>query len=180
MTTTTIANLNYSLASKNYTLIQLCELYVYETCEPIFRNFIHSVENSINHFDEINPTWRKLCKKGLNSAFGYFSKRPHQKSHKICSNIEEFRTLLCNETVTDFRSIGENFLDVDFESKETTSPNCFTNLTIGCYIVNYAKMVVDMKIQDIKEKFPSAKIYMINSDCIYFSTLKTVDLKCKS
>ena len=78
--------------------------------------------------------------------------------------------------MTDFRSIGENFLDVDFESKETTSINCFTNLTIGCYIVNYAKMVVDMKIQDIKEKFPSAKIYMINSDCIYFSTLKTEDL----
>ena len=78
--------------------------------------------------------------------------------------------------MTDFRSIGENFLDVDFESKETTSINCFTNLTIGCYIVNYAKMVVDMKIQDIKEKFPSAKIYMINSDCIYFSTSKTVEM----
>ena len=143
--------MNYSLASKDYTLIQLCKLYVYETCEPIFRNFIHSVENSINNFDELNPTWRKLCKKGLNSAYGYFSKRPHQKSHKICSNIEEFRTLLSNEKVTDFRSIGENFLDVDFESKETTSTNCFTNLTIGCYIVNYAKMVVDMKFQDIKK-----------------------------
>ena len=73
--------------------------------------------------------------------------------------------------MTDFRSKGENVLDVDFESKETTSINCFTNLTIGCYIVNYAKLVVDKKIQDIKEKFPSAKIYMINSDCLLISQI---------
>ena len=78
--------------------------------------------------------------------------------------------------MTDFRSIGEIFLDVDFESKETNSLDSFTNLTLGCYIVNYAKMVIDMKINDIKKEFPSSKIYMINSDCIYFSTSKTDDL----
>ena len=33
-----------------------------------------------------------------------------------------------------------------------------------------------MKVTDIKEKFPSAKIYMINSDCIYFSTSKSENL----
>ena len=72
--TTTIANLNYALAKKEYKLIQLCELYVYEDCQPIFRDFIHSVESSINKFDEINPRWRKLLKKGLNSAYGIFPK----------------------------------------------------------------------------------------------------------
>ena len=124
----------------------------------LFRDFIQSVEKSINHFDDINPTLRKLCKNGLNSSYGFFSKKKQQEAHKVCSNLEEFKTVLCNETVTDFRCIGENFFDVDFESKETNSLDCFTNLTLGCYIVNYAKMVIDMKINDIKKEFPSSKI----------------------
>ena len=33
-----------------------------------------------------------------------------------------------------------------------------------------------MKVTEIKQNFPSAKIYMINSDCIYFSISKSENL----
>ena len=120
-------------------------------------------------YDGRNPILRKYLKQGINASCGMFMKNPNDECHKICEDFEDFTALLQTEDVTFFEAIGDHYVDVTCKSKIKTDIDVFSNLSIGVHIVNYAQKFVDIQITKLKNQFKSAKIYMVNSDCIGFT-----------
>ena len=174
--TTTAAELNYGLSKKNYKLLQLCELYSYQTGVRLFKDFVQNVEEfkcTLSH-----PIMTKFVKGGLVSSYGYFMLKNREEQYKLCATLPEFQNLLENNDIIDFDSINDNYLDVCFKNKSLSTTNCFSNLSLGVHISAYSRMILDQKITLLKERFKSMKIYMINVDAIAFSLSKSENISC--
>ena len=125
---------------------------MYESSAPLFQSFVNSVERLKMKYDQSALHLSKILKNGLNSSYGCFMRKPYLEKNKICSTLMEFDNLLENENVTDFHSIGKDFLDVSFVAGEANKTNVFSNMCYGAHIISYSKMYLDMKITALKEQ----------------------------
>ena len=123
-----------------------------------------------------NKTITSVFKFGLNSSFGVFSRKPDAEQTKTCTTMEEFLDILGCYDVTDIQEIDENHIDVTYDCQQKDYPNTYYNLPIGAQIVNSAKQYVDKMINNIMNTFNSAKLYMVNADCVAFSMSETEDV----
>ena len=166
--TTTVAELNYGLTKKNYKLLQVCELYSYKRGVRLFKDFVENVEEFKSTLSD--PVMTKFIKSGLNKSYGYFMLKDTEQKQKLCTTLSDFQNLLENKDVIDFDLINDKSLDVSYKDKpQSSTTNCFTNISLGAHILAYSRMAFDQKITMLKENFKSMKIYMLNIDAIAFS-----------
>lgn len=95
--------------------------------------------------------------------------RPRETITTTCDSFNRLSRLLQKEDVKNLVPLSPDLIDVTF-SKKSYKPNLASNIPIAAYILGHARIHLDKKWLEIKEKYPSASQIMCQSDAIIFST----------
>ena len=151
----------------------------FEKKGPIFKKFVNLL---ISLKETMNPTssngkyneWHhftfvKWLKQYLNHAYGKLSMKPYEDKSTFCNTMQDLTNIILSDDVLSIVPVSVNLIDVISASKPSNGRRPTTCVPLGVHIFAFARQLLDTKIQEAKEIFPSSKIYMVNTDSCVMS-----------
>ena len=194
-----ISEINFAL-KLGYKILKIFSGFVYESSEPILRDFISLLgfekltssefdptfdlgemkkkmffENNLlpESFKE-NPEKRNFTKLALNSFLGKFSQRSDRIITKLVNTEEEVSKYFYSKTfeISQITALNKHFCHLQIKRKRKTLiiPNVKTNCIFGAQVVAFARQFMHEKMIELENL--KAKIMYIDTDSLIFSLKK--------
>ena len=128
-------------------------------------------------YQEVDASCSKLVKTALNHAYGRFSMKPFDKKTTLCHNRHELSSILLgSEDTLHILPISSDLVDVMSLPKPTNRRRPNTCITLGAHIIGFARKLLHERMNEIKEKFTPASLFMLNTDAAVISIPKSQNI----
>ena len=99
----------------------------------LFNPFVKSFEKLRKKY--LNSAFEnKQLKSFITSSFGKLLTKPYETKNLIANNADELSKILTKETLCEFTTIGDKFVQVTVSGKKENKPDLKHNITLGSYV----------------------------------------------
>ena len=140
----------------------------FEKKGPIFKKFVDLLVTLKEKY-QTDPAFVKWLKLSLNHAYGKLSMKPYDEKSTFCNSLEDLERIIMSDDVLGIVPVSSKVIDVISASKSSNDRRPTTCIPLGVHIYAYARQLLETKIQEAKQKFSSAKVYMVNTDSCMLS-----------